>query len=50
MLSLGSSMHWSEALESLTREKDVNADALLEYFKPLTDWLKEENTKYQSSL
>ncbi len=45
MLSLGSSVHWSEALESLTNEKEINADALLEYFEPLTNWLIRENAK-----
>ena len=46
MLSLGSSVHWSEALESLTKEREMNADALLEYFMPLTNWLTRENAKY----
>ena len=46
MLSLGASVHWSEALESLTNEREMNADALLEYFKPLTDWLIKENAEF----
>lgn len=46
MLRLGSSVHWSEALESLTNEREMNVDALLEYFKPLTKWLIRENAKY----
>ena len=48
MLSLGASLHWSEALESLTKEKEIKADSLIKYFEPLTDWLKNENAKYSS--
>jgi hypothetical protein len=46
MLMLGASKHWSEALHALTNVREVNAAPLLEYFKPLTDWLKNENSKY----
>ncbi len=46
MLTLGASKHWSEALLALTNVREVNAAPLLEYFKPLTDWLKNENSKY----
>ena len=44
-LKLGVSRPWTEALEALTGEKDIDAGALLEYFKPLHDFLKEENMK-----
>ena len=50
MLALGASMHWSEALEMLTRDSEIKADSLLKYFEPLADWLKDENKKYQNSL
>lgn len=43
MLSLGSSKPWPDAMEVLTGERKMNADAILEYFKPLHDWLVEEN-------
>lgn len=46
MLELGSSKHWQEALAVLTGEKNVNAEALIEYFKPLHLWLIKENAKY----
>lgn len=50
MLRMGSSKPWGEALQTLTRgtsgETDkLRATALLDYFKPLQDWLTEENKK-----
>lgn len=48
MLELGSSRHWSEALEVLTGDKTVKADAIKEYFKPLYEWLVAENTRLDS--
>lgn len=44
-LEIGYSQHWSKALEEITGETDINASAILEYFKPLFDFLKEENDK-----
>jgi peptidyl-dipeptidase A len=46
MLSLGSSKHWTHALKLLTGEDSIKADAILEYFKPLHDWLIAENAKH----
>jgi peptidyl-dipeptidase A len=43
MLSLGSSVHWSEALYAMTGEKRLDASAFLEYFQPLQDWLIKTN-------
>ena len=45
MLKLGSSKPWPDALEALSGTRKMSADALLEYFQPLMDWLKEENQK-----
>lgn len=45
MLSLGSSKQWPDAMEILTGEREMSADAILEYFKPLNDWLVEENKR-----
>lgn len=45
MLSLGASKPWPEAMEVLTGERRMNADAILEYFKPLHVWLIEENKR-----
>lgn len=38
-------MHWNETLYILTGERKVNAEALLEYFEPLYEYLKEQNDK-----
>jgi len=40
MLKLGSSKPWPEALEQVTGQTVMDASAMLEYFKPLHDWLK----------
>ncbi|XP_058452883.1 angiotensin-converting enzyme-like [Malaya genurostris] len=45
MLSLGGSKPWPDAMEILTGERKMNADAILEYFKPLYDWLSQENKR-----
>lgn len=45
-LSMGTSKHWSEALNVITNgERELYADAIVEYFKPLHDFLIEENRK-----
>ncbi|XP_053243142.1 angiotensin-converting enzyme 2 [Podarcis raffonei] len=43
MLALGRSRPWTEALESVTGEKTMNATPLLHYFQPLRLWLEKEN-------
>jgi peptidyl-dipeptidase A len=43
MLAMGASKPWPEALAALTGEKQIDASALLEYFTPLTAWLKQQN-------
>lgn len=43
MLSMGSSKPWSQVLESLTGESKLEPQAMLDYFKPLYEWLKMEN-------
>lgn len=45
-LSLGLSKHWSETLSIMTNgETELSADAILEYFKPLTTFLEMEKQK-----
>ena len=41
MLEAGRSKPWPKILKSLTGERDLSASAILEYFRPLQDWLKE---------
>ena len=43
MLKLGASRPWPEALEAVTGERQMDATALKDYFKPLSDWLAKEN-------
>jgi len=43
MLAMGQSKPWPDALETLTGERQTDADALLEYFAPLKQWLDEQN-------
>ena len=43
MLRLGSSEDWQTALEVLTGSRDVSAEPLLEYFRPIHEWLQTEN-------
>jgi peptidyl-dipeptidase A len=43
MLSVGSSKPWPEALKAMTGTDKADASAIVEYFKPLMDWLKEQN-------
>ncbi|XP_063699461.1 angiotensin-converting enzyme-like [Culicoides brevitarsis] len=43
MLSLGSSKPWPDAMEVLTGQRQMDAGALLEYFKPLSDFLIKYN-------
>lgn len=45
MLELGFSKPWQDAMEKITGQRNMDTAGLLEYFKPLTDWLTEENKK-----
>ncbi|XP_055982553.1 angiotensin-converting enzyme-like protein Ace3 [Sorex fumeus] len=45
VLKLGSSKPWPEVLEMMTGEDKLSAHALLSYFKPLLNWLVNENVK-----
>lgn len=45
MLQLGSSRPWQDALETLTGQRYMDASGLLDYFKPLQDYLEYYNKK-----
>lgn len=45
MLEMGSSKPWPDALEAMTGSRQMDASAILEYFKPLEDWLVKHNKK-----
>ena len=44
-MSLGASKSWRDVILVLTdnRTSEIEAEALLEYFEPLTSWLENEN-------
>jgi peptidyl-dipeptidase A len=43
MLAQGSSKPWQDTLQELTGGREMDASAILDYFKPLEGWLKEQN-------
>jgi peptidyl-dipeptidase A len=43
MLELGASKPWPEAMHVMTGEDKGDAAAMMEYFKPLLAWLREQN-------
>lgn len=43
MLKLGSSQPWQHAMEKLTGQRKMDVEPLIEYFKPLLEWLKVQN-------
>ena len=38
-LKVGASRPWPDVLEVITGERKINANAIIEYFKPLEEWL-----------
>ncbi|CAG2059052.1 unnamed protein product [Timema podura] len=47
MMSLGSSVPWQDALREATGESKMNGTHLREYFRPLEEWLRQENLRTQ---
>lgn len=45
MLELGASRPWPEAMKLLTGQSSMSAEPLMDYFKPLIDYLAEENLR-----
>jgi peptidyl-dipeptidase A len=43
MMEMGQSKPWPDALEAFTGQRQTDASALTEYFKPLDGWLTEQN-------
>lgn len=41
----GSSQRWQELLEEVTGEGRLDGTALREYFRPLEEWLRQENLR-----
>jgi len=47
MLVLGQSKPWPDAMQALTGQREMDASAIIDYFKPLNSWLKEQNQDRQ---
>jgi peptidyl-dipeptidase A len=43
MLAAGASEPWQDTLSKLTGTREMDASAIVEYFEPLMDWLREQN-------
>ena len=43
MLEKGASQPWQATMKELTGKEQMDASAVLEYFAPLQDWLKQQN-------
>jgi peptidyl-dipeptidase A len=43
MMAMGGSRPWPDAMKAMTGEDHADASAIVEYFQPLLDWLKEQN-------
>jgi peptidyl-dipeptidase A len=43
VLELGQSKPWPEALKQMTGEDHLDASAMVDYFKPLLEWLTQQN-------
>jgi peptidyl-dipeptidase A len=43
MLEMGSSRPWPDALEALTGQREMDATAVVDYFRPLLSWLDQQN-------
>ena len=43
MLAMGGSRPWPEALEAFTGTREMSAEPMIEYFRPLLGWLREQN-------
>jgi peptidyl-dipeptidase A len=43
MLEMGQSKPWPDALEAFTGQRQIDASAVADYFRPLQGWLEEQN-------
>jgi peptidyl-dipeptidase A len=43
MLEMGASKPWPDALEAFTGSREMSGEAMLEYFRPLSVWLEQQN-------
>ena len=48
MLEAGASQPWQVTLKQMTGEDHLDATPMIEYFQPLTTWLKQQNALNRS--
>uniref|UniRef100_A0A8C6R1G7 Angiotensin-converting enzyme n=1 Tax=Nannospalax galili TaxID=1026970 RepID=A0A8C6R1G7_NANGA len=49
-MKLGYSKPWPEAMKLITGQPNMSASAMMNYFKPLMDWLITENKRHRETL
>lgn len=42
---MGASRPWMDAMEALTGQREMSTRPLLNYFRPLQEWLEKENSR-----
>lgn len=42
-MELGSTKNWRDVLQLITGERKINGQAIVEFYKPLENWLREQN-------
>ena len=47
MLAMGASKPWPDAMQALTGQRRMDAEAITDYFQPLMAWLREQNADRQ---
>ncbi|KAL5288397.1 hypothetical protein ACFFRR_008933 [Megaselia abdita] len=47
-MELGSTKNWRDVLELLTGERKINGQAIVEFYKPLENWLKDQNRQLKN--
>ncbi|XP_072023599.1 angiotensin-converting enzyme-like [Amphiura filiformis] len=45
MLGMGKSKPWRDAMEAITGQREMSADAIMEYYAPLMEWLEKTNAE-----
>ena len=43
MLAMGASRPWPDALQAFTGSREISAEPMVEYFRPLLGWLRQQN-------
>jgi peptidyl-dipeptidase A len=42
-MAMGQSLPWQDAFENLTGSRDLSGSSVMNYYKPLKDWLDKQN-------